>query len=101
MGSLAGDLRWDQLQSIAEEDEDAATLVWKTVKRMAREDLSAVGYAAQAILVKEPPYKYAQYLVMLKAFIDAWGPRNAIERAMVETLVQAHISQTPPTESVA
>ena len=91
MSSHADDLRWDQLQSIEEKDEDAAALVWKTIKRMAREDLSAGGYAARAILVYETPYKYAQYLVMLKAFIESWEPRNAIERAMVETLVQAHM----------
>jgi hypothetical protein len=91
MSSLADDLRWDQLQIIEEKDEEAAALVWKTVKRMAREDLSAGSFAARAILVNETPYEYAQYLVMLKAFIDAWEPRNAIERAMVETLVQAHL----------
>ncbi|HET8670703.1 MAG TPA: hypothetical protein VFM05_08790, partial [Candidatus Saccharimonadales bacterium] len=88
----AEEMSWTDLEIAMERSADEATMLWKTIKRMAREELACGAYAARAVLAGKTPYKRAQFAVMIEAFVSAWQPRDAIEMAMVETLVQAHIS---------
>lgn len=88
----AEEMSWSDLEVLMERSADEATMVWKTIKRMAREELAYGVYAARAVLAGKSPYKRAQFGVLIEAFVRAWQPRDAIEMAMVETLVQAHVS---------
>lgn len=91
LGGGADDITWSDLQAAMEHDPDAASILWRTLKQMARESLACGEYAGHAVLANQTPSRRAQFSVMLDAFMRAWHPRNAIEQSLVETLVQAQI----------
>jgi hypothetical protein len=91
LNSLADNITWTELQTLMEANQDAGAIVWRAMKRMAREDLAGGQSAGQAILARETPERYAQFQVMHEGYMEAWKPRNAIEQSLVETLVQAQL----------
>lgn len=92
LAGRADEITWSDLQAAMEHDPDEAAIIWQTLKRMSRENLACGEYASHGVLANQAPFRRATFSVILDAFMKAWQPRNAIEQALVETLVQAQIS---------
>jgi hypothetical protein len=55
------DFSWTALQNINANNHDAAVIIWKALKRAAREDLAGGVFAAKAALAGETPAQFATF----------------------------------------
>jgi hypothetical protein len=79
---------WSDLEAVAEEDPAQALRRWEEVKRAAREEIRNGHRAARAIEDGEDLWGRARFLALRAELAEAWGPRNAVERQLVDQLAQ-------------
>jgi hypothetical protein len=88
----ATNIRWDDLQAIAERDHSEAVEVWESIKRAAIDYLSSGQFGVDCAGRDETPFERGIVAGIRNRFVEAWKPKDAIEMGMVEMLVQAFIS---------
>jgi hypothetical protein len=80
---------WFDLETIAEQDPAQALRRWEEVKQAAREEVRNGHRAARAIEDGGGgPWERALFSAVRAELAEAWGPRNAVERLLVDQLAQ-------------
>jgi hypothetical protein len=81
---------WFDLHAIARTDPDRAAARWEEVKRAALDELQTGHTAAKAVeTVNHGAWHRAQFLALREELAAEWGPRNGIERQLIDTMAQA------------
>jgi len=82
---------WWQLERLEDQDPEAVRAAWERQKALAREELQSGMRGADAVEEYDwGPWGRARFAALWQTMIDEWHPRGGIERALVETLAQAH-----------
>ena len=86
-------LTWCDLNHLAETDPALALKRWAEIKEAARDELQSGHRAAVAVdAARHSPWSRAQFLAVRDELASEWEPRNGIERVLIDTLAQAHVS---------
>jgi hypothetical protein len=81
---------WFDLHLIARTDPDRAAARWEEIKRAALDELRTGHTAAKAVeTVNNSAWRRAQFLALREELAGDWGPRNGIERQLIDTMAQA------------
>jgi hypothetical protein len=85
------DASWHELEYLTENDPEAAADRWLQIKQAAR-DYLATGHGPAIVMegYNSHPWQRAQFLAIRAAFIEEWRPAGGIERALIDTMAQAH-----------
>lgn len=83
------ELEWTHLTALGEKDMQAALDLWWRVREWATDELDTGGRTAKAVGAVTPQ-DHARFQVLRDSFIDAWQPKNQIEKSMVEILAQTY-----------
>jgi hypothetical protein len=81
-------LTWTTMAQAMEHDPDAVLATWNRVRSAARDELQSGHRTAQSLEWGHRPWDRARFLAVHNALHDDWGPRNAVEAAMVDLLAQ-------------
>jgi len=82
----AQDLGWYEMQDLTPEDQ---ALAWQQIKEYADTELRSGARAAMALDVGTPLDR-ARFLALRRSMIESWGPRNAMERCLVDQMAEAY-----------
>jgi hypothetical protein len=75
---------------LADSDPDLVAKRWEEIKRAALDELRSGHRAAKAMDGHESHcWQRAQFLAVRNDFIEAWQPRNGVERQLIDNLAQA------------
>ncbi len=78
------------LHQIARTDPDRATARWEEIKKAALDEVRTGHRAAEAVeTFNENAWHRAQFLALREELSAEWGPRNGIERQLLDTMAQA------------
>jgi hypothetical protein len=81
---------WLDLHLVARADPDRAAARWEEIKRAALDELRTGHRAARAVeTVSNGAWRRAQFLALREELAAEWGPRNGIERQLIDTMAQA------------
>jgi hypothetical protein len=81
---------WFDLHLITRADPALALARWEEIKRAALEELRTGHRAAAAAeTVNENAWQRARFLALREELSAGWGPRNGVERQLVDTMAQA------------
>jgi hypothetical protein len=81
---------WYELEYIAERNPELATQCWRKMKQAALQELQS-GHRASRVMegFNSDPWERAQFIALRRELINAWQPRNGIERQLIDTMAQA------------
>jgi hypothetical protein len=81
---------WFDLQLIARADPARSAARWEEVKRAALDELRTGHRAARAVeTFHENAWQRARFLALREELSAGWGPRDGIERQLIDTMAQA------------
>src|SRR5947207_8588541 len=81
---------WFDLHLVARTDPDRAAARWEEIKRAALDELRTGHRAAKAVeTVNDGAWHRAQFLALREELAADWGPRNGVERQLIDTMAQA------------
>jgi hypothetical protein len=84
------DVDWLALRHVAQTDPERATARWEEIKRAALNELRTGHRAARAVeTVSHGAWQRAQFLALREELAAVWGPRNGIERQLIDTMSHA------------
>ncbi len=91
----ARETRWCDLDQLASIDPELAARRWEEIKEDARAEIVSGHWAATAIESHQDScWKRTQFLALRGELAGQWRPRNGIEWALIDTMVQALTVQT-------
>jgi hypothetical protein len=81
---------WHGLEHLARKDPELALQGWERVKREARAELVSGHRAARVMEGYESnPWERARFLAVRRDLMEAWQPRNGLERQLIDVMAQA------------
>jgi hypothetical protein len=86
-------LDWPALHALAHIDPIAAASLWRALLDAARDELESSQLAAEAADAFDAPQARARFLAVREAFSADLKPRGAVEQAIVDVMVHAHLEQ--------
>jgi hypothetical protein len=86
-------LDWPALHTLARIDPIAAVSLWRALLDAARDELESGQLAAEAADPFDAPQARARFLAVREAFSVDLRPRGAVEQAIVDVMVHAHLEQ--------
>jgi hypothetical protein len=90
----ADQVSWHGLSYLARQDPEAAARRWEEVKAEALAELRSGHRAARALEgFGSHCWTRARFLAIRRHLIDAWQPRNGIERQLIDMMAQAQTAQ--------
>jgi hypothetical protein len=90
----ADEVSWHTLEYLAERDPALVVRRWEEIKREARDELCS-GHRAAKVMEGGGSHCWerAQFLAIRRDLLEAWQPRNGVERQLIDTLAQAQTAQ--------
>jgi hypothetical protein len=84
---------WFDLEYLGEREPELATQCWRKMKCAALDDLQS-GHRAARVMEGyfSDAWMRAQFLAIRRDLMDAWQPRDGIERQLIDAMAQAQIA---------
>jgi hypothetical protein len=90
MQGPADEVSWDGLEYVLRTDPAQALQIWEWIKREARNELRSGHRAAKAVeSYTSCTWERAEFMALRLDLVDAWQPRNGVERQLIDTMALA------------